>query len=152
VKQMTIALIVGTRPQIIKSVPVMQEAIRQGLQIHLIHTGQHYDYNLSKIFFDELSPPEPFLNLNVGSGSHVFQTAKIMLELEGYLLKEKPSVVLVPGDTNSALAAALAGVKLGFSVAHLESGARSYDMHMAEEINRRLIDHCAQTLFAPTAN
>jgi UDP-N-acetylglucosamine 2-epimerase len=149
---MTIALIVGTRPQIIKSVPVVKEAINQGLGVHLIHTGQHYDYSLSKVFFDELSPPEPFLNLNVGSGSHIFQIAEIMVRLEKYLVEEKPKMVLIPGDTNSALAGALASVKLGIPIAHLEAGARSYDMHMAEEINRRLVDHCAKVLFAPTAN
>jgi UDP-N-acetylglucosamine 2-epimerase len=149
---MTIILVVGTRPQIIKSVPVINEALKQDLEMQIIHTGQHYDYALSQVFFDELSSPEPLANLNVGSGSHVFQTAEIMLQLEKYLVSEKPSFVLVPGDTNSALASALASVKLGIPVAHLESGARSYDMHMAEEINRRLIDHCAQTLFAPTSN
>jgi len=120
--------------------------------LQIIHTGQHYDYALSQVFFEELSPPKPFANLNVGSGSHIYQTAEIMLRLEKYLVEEKPSFVLVPGDTNSALAGAIAAVKLGISLAHLESGARSYDMKMAEEINRRLIDHCAQTLFAPTSS
>lgn len=149
---MTIILAVGTRPQIIKSAPVANEALKQGLAMQIIHTGQHYDFTLSQVFFKELSPPEPFANLNVGSGSHIFQTAEIMIRLEKYLLAEKPSLVLVPGDTNSALASALASVKLGISTAHIESGARSYNMKMAEEINRRLIDHCAQTLFAPTSN
>ncbi len=149
---MTVILILGTRPQIIKSAPVMHEAIKQGLDLQIIHTGQHYDSALSRIFFEELSSPEPLANLNVGSGSHVFQTAEIMLKIEKYLVAKKPSFVLVPGDTNSALAGALASVKLGIPVAHLESGARCYDMKMAEEINRRLIDHCAQILFAPTEN
>jgi UDP-N-acetylglucosamine 2-epimerase len=149
---MSVFLIVGTRPQIIKSAPVIQEAMKQGLLIQIIHTGQHYDYALSQIFFEEFSHPEPFVNLNVGSGSHVFQTVEIMTRLEKHIVNEKPSLVLVPGDTNSALAGALASVKLGILVAHLESGARSYDMKMAEEINRRLIDHCAQILFAPTSN
>jgi UDP-GlcNAc3NAcA epimerase len=147
-----IFLIVGTRPQIIKSTPVIKEAIKQGLDIKIIHTGQHYDPSLSKIFFEELSPPEPFANLNVGSGSHIYQTAEIMLRLEKLLVEEKPSLVVVPGDTNSALAGAITSIKMGFQLTHLESGARSYDMKMAEEINRRLIDHCAQTLFAPTIN
>jgi len=149
---MSIFLIVGTRPQIIKSVPVIQESQKQGLEIQIIHTGQHYDHTLSQVFFEELSSPEPLANLGVGSGSHVFQIAEIMLRLEKCLVSEKPSIVLVPGDTNSALAGALTSVKLGIPVAHLESGARSYDMNMAEEINRRLIDHCAQILFAPTIN
>lgn len=116
----------------------------------IVHTGQHYDYGLSQVFFEELSPPEPFVNLGVGSGSHVFQTAEIMLRLEKCLVSEKPSLVLIPGDTNSALAGALTSVKLGIPVAHVEAGARCYDMKMAEEINRRLIDHCSETLFAPT--
>ena len=147
---MSIFLVLGTRPQIIKSVPIVHEAIKQGLAIKIIHTGQHYDHSLSKVFFEELSPPEPFVNLNVGSGSHIYQTAEIMLRLEKYLVQEKPSIVLVPGDTNSALAGAVASVKSGFPVAHLESGARCYDMQMAEEVNRRLIDHCSKILFAPT--
>jgi UDP-GlcNAc3NAcA epimerase len=147
---MSVFLILGTRPQIIKSVPIVREALKQGLSLQIIHTGQHYDRVLSQVFFEELSPPEPFANLGVGSGSHIFQTAQIMLRLEKYLASEKPSLVLVPGDTNSALAGALASVKSGFPVAHLESGARCYDMQMAEEVNRRLIDHCSKILFAPT--
>jgi UDP-GlcNAc3NAcA epimerase len=149
---MTLSLVLGTRPQIIKSAPIVQEALKQGVNLQIVHTGQHYDYALSQVFFEELSPPEPFLNLDVGSGSHVFQTAEIMLRLEKYLVQEKPSLVIVPGDTNSALAGALASIKVGIPVAHLESGARSYDMKMAEEINRRLIDHCATMLFAPTSS
>jgi UDP-N-acetylglucosamine 2-epimerase len=149
---MSVFIIVGTRPQIIKSAPIFEEALIQCVDLKIIHTGQHYDFALSKGFFEELFPVEPFANLNVGSGSHIFQTAEIMLRLEKYLIAEKPSLVVVPGDTNSALAGALASVKLGIPVAHLESGARSYDMHMAEEINRRLIDHCSQILFAPTEN
>ncbi|MCW3995863.1 MAG: UDP-N-acetylglucosamine 2-epimerase (non-hydrolyzing) [Candidatus Bathyarchaeota archaeon] len=147
-----IFLVLGTRPQIIKSVPILQEALKQDLCIQIIHTGQHYDASLSQVFFDELSPSAPLVNLNVGSGSHIYQSAEIMLRLEKHLIMEKPSLVLVPGDTNSAFAGAIASVKLGIDVAHLESGARSYDMKMAEEINRRLIDHSAQLLFAPTAN
>jgi UDP-GlcNAc3NAcA epimerase len=149
---MEVFLILGTRPQIIKSFPIIKECIKQGIRIKIIHTGQHYDYLLSEVFFKELKSPQPMVNLNVGSGSQVFQTAEIMLRLEKYLLSEKPSLVLVPGDTNSALAGAIASVKMGIPLAHLESGARSYDMKMAEEVNRRLIDHCSQTLFAPTDN
>ena len=142
----------GTNPQIIKSlVPIIHEGLKQGLDIRIAHTGQHYDYGLSQVFFEELSPPEPFVNLGVGSGSHVFQTAEIMLRLEECLVREKPSLVLIPGDTNSALAGTLTSVKLGVPVAHVEAGARCYDMKMAEEINRRLIDHCSETLFAPTS-
>lgn len=148
---MSIFLIVGTRPQIIKSIPIIKEAKKNNLEIDIIHTGQHYDYSLSQLFFEEFGSPQPLVNFNVGSGSHVYQTAEIMVHLEKMLFARKPSLILIPGDTNSALAGALASVKLGFPVAHVESGARSYDMTMAEEINRRIIDHCATILFAPTS-
>jgi len=149
---LSFAIIFGTRPQIIKSAPIIQEALKSGLELEIIHTGQHYDYQLSQIFIDEFSLPNPSVNLEVGSGSHAYQTGEIMLRLEKYLLRDKPSLVLVPGDTNSALAGALTCVKLGIPVAHIEAGARCYDMSMAEEINRRLIDHCSKILFAPTLN
>ncbi|MGB9622953.1 MAG: UDP-N-acetyl glucosamine 2-epimerase, partial [Candidatus Bathyarchaeia archaeon] len=142
-----IALILGTRPQIIKSAPIIYEAERKGLDIKFIHTGQHYDYNLSKTFFDELNLPDPYINLDVGSGSHAYQTAEIMLRLENVLMDLKPCLVVVPGDTNSALAGALTAVKLGIKVAHVEAGARSYDTSMPEEINRRLVDHISSILF-----
>jgi UDP-N-acetylglucosamine 2-epimerase len=149
---MRIVVVVGTRPQIIKTAPIVQEALKQKLKIEIIHTGQHYDYKLSQIFFEEFELPEPAVNLEVGSGSHAYQTGEIVLRLEKYLLRDKPSLVLVPGDTNSALAGALTSVKLNIPVAHVEAGARCYDMSMAEEINRRLIDHCSKILFAPTLN
>jgi UDP-N-acetylglucosamine 2-epimerase (non-hydrolysing) len=107
---------------------------------------------MTKIFFKELNLPEPAANLNVGSGTHAQQTAKIMLRLEKLLQKQKPDMVIVPGDTNSTLAGALTAVKLHIPVAHIEAGARSYDMHMPEEINRRLTDHCSTLLFTPTEN
>jgi len=147
---MSILLVIGARPQIIKSAPIIHESLKQDLRITIIHTGQHYDYGLSRVFFEEFSPPEPLVNLDVGSGSHALQTAEIMSRLEKHLISEKPSLVLIPGDTNSALAGALTSVKLGIPVAHVEAGARCYDMNMAEEINRRLIDHCSEILFAPT--
>jgi UDP-N-acetylglucosamine 2-epimerase len=149
---MRIAVIVGTRPQIIKTAPLIQEALKQNLEVEIIHTGQHYDYRLSQIFFEEFGLPEPIVNLEVGSGSHAYQTGEIMLRLEKYLVGSTYSLALIPGDTNSALAGALTSVKLGIPVAHIEAGARSYDMGMAEEINRRLIDHCSKLLFAPTQN
>ncbi len=121
---MSIFLILGTRPQIIKSVPVIKEALTQGIDLKIIHTGQHYDHELSRVFFEELSSPEPFANLNVGSGSHIYQIAEIMLRLEKYLVSEKPSIVLVPGDTTSALAGAIASVKFGTHLAHLEVGSQ----------------------------
>jgi len=142
-------LVVGTRPQIIKSSPIVHKAFKiDDFSLDIIHTGQHYDYEMSKIFFNELSLPPPIANLNVGSGSHAYQTSEIMLRLEPVLKHEKPDVVIVPGDTNSALAAAIVATKLGYPVAHIEAGARCYDMRMAEEINRRLIDHCSAFLFA----
>jgi len=149
---LSIAIIFGTRPQIIKSSPIIHEALKSGLELKIIHTGQHYDYELSQVFIEEFNLPEPTVNLEVGSGSHAYQTGEIMLRLEKYLLRDKPSLVLVPGDTNSALAGALTSVKLGIPIAHVEAGARCYDMSMAEEVNRRLIDHCSKILFAPTLN
>jgi len=149
---MSIALVVGTRPQIIKTAPILHMAHHKGLDISLIHTGQHYDYQMSQIFLEQFSLPEPVANLNVGSGSHTFQTAEIMLRLEKYLSREKFLITLIPGDTNSALAGALTSIKQDVPIAHIEAGARCYDMKMAEEINRRLIDHCSEMLFAPTLN
>ncbi len=149
---MSLFLILGTRPQIIKSVPLLYSALKKKVDIQIIHTGQHYDYTLSEVFFKELTSVKPVINLHVGSGSHIFQIAQIMSRIEKHLVEANPSLVIVPGDTNSALAGALASIKLGVPVVHLESGARSYDMNMAEEINRRLIDHCAKILFAPTSN
>jgi UDP-N-acetylglucosamine 2-epimerase len=150
---MKLMLIIGARPQIIKSAPVIHEAQKRSqIEFQLIHTGQHYDYEMSKIFFGELDLPDPLANLGVGSGTHAFQTGKMMMELEKTIESLKPDAVLVPGDTNSTLAGALAAVKLQVPVAHIEAGARSYDMRMPEEINRRLTDHCSTLLFAPTRN
>lgn len=150
---MNIALVLGARPQIIKSAPFIHLTSKDK-QIHLdiIHTGQHYDYEMTKMFFEELRLPDPMANLNVGSGTHAQQTAKIMLRLEKILQKQKPDLVIVPGDTNSTLAAALTAAKLHIPVAHIEAGARSYDIKMPEEINRRLTDHCSTLLFTPTEN
>lgn len=150
---MKISIMLGTRPQIVKSIPLIHGLNNSSnVDLKIIHTGQHYDYKMSKVFFEEFSIPDPYCNLNVGSGSHAYQTAKIIQELEGVLLRLKPDIVLVPGDTNSALASALTSVKLGIPIAHVESGARSYDMTMAEEINRRIIDHISTALFAVSSN
>ena len=149
---MSLLLVVGTRPQIIKTAPILHTAKQKGLDIVLIHTGQHYDYKMSQIFLEQFSLPEPEANLNIGSSSHTSQTAEIMLRLEKHLTKENTKITLIPGDTNSALAGALTSAKQGVPVAHIEAGARCYDMKMAEEINRRLIDHCSEMLFAPTPN
>jgi len=150
-KKATVALILGARPQIIKSAPLIRLfTADEQLRLSVIHTGQHYDYEMTKVFFDEFSLPEPAANLEVGSGSHAQQTAKIISRLEPVLLEQKPELVLVPGDTNSTLAGALTAAKLNIPVAHIEAGARSYDNRMPEEINRRLTDHCSTMLFTVT--
>jgi UDP-N-acetylglucosamine 2-epimerase (non-hydrolysing) len=146
-------LVLGARPQIIKSAPIIREALRRAeIELQLVHTGQHYDYEMSKIFFNELELPNPLINLGVGSGPHAWQTGRMMVGLEKVMLKLEPDLVLVPGDTNSTLAGALAAVKLHVPVGHVEAGARSYDIRMPEEVNRRLTDHCSRFLFAPTEN
>jgi UDP-N-acetylglucosamine 2-epimerase len=144
-------IVLGARPQFIKAAPVVHEFLKtSNVELQLIHSGQHYDYEMSQVFFEEMELPTPLRNLNVGSGSHAVQTGRAMMTLERYMLSAKPNVVLVPGDTNTTLAAALAAAKLRLPVAHIEAGARSYDMAMPEEINRRLTDHVSSMLFAPT--
>ena len=140
-------IVVGTRPQIIKTAPLLKEAGSRGLDLDVVHTGQHYDYEMSRIFFNELTMPDPVMNLGVGSGSHGWQTGRMLIELESAYNELRPDVVLVPGDTNSTLAGALAAAKMGVPVAHVESGCRSFDMGMPEEVNRRLTDHCSGLLF-----
>jgi UDP-GlcNAc3NAcA epimerase len=150
---MRLMLVVGARPQIIKSAPIIREARKHDeIELQLVHTGQHYDFEMSKVFFDEMALPEPLANLGVGSGSHAWQTGNMMIELEKTMIEHRPDVVMVPGDTNSTLAGAIVAAKLHLPVAHIEAGARSYDMRMPEEINRRLTDHCSSLLFVPTEN
>jgi UDP-GlcNAc3NAcA epimerase len=150
---MRLMLVVGARPQIIKSAPIIREARKHDeIELQLVHTGQHYDFEMSKVFFDEMALPEPLANLGVGSGSHAWQTGSMMIELEKTMIEHKPDLVMVPGDTNSTLAGAIVAAKLHVPVAHVEAGARSYDMRMPEEINRRLTDHSSSLLFAPTKN
>ncbi len=145
-----ISITLGTRPEIIKMSPVIRECERRGLDYFILHTGQHYSYNMDKVFLEQLELPEVKYNLDVGSGSHAEQTAKILTGVEKVLMKEKPDVILVEGDTNTVLAGALAASKLHIKVGHVEAGLRSYDRGMPEEINRVLCDHCSDYLFAPT--
>jgi len=146
---MRIATIVGARPQFVKA-SVVSRALRARHTEVLIHTGQHYDANMSDVFFRDLDIPAPDRHLGIGSGSHGEQTGRMLGALEAALLEEKPDAVLVYGDTNSTLAGALAAAKLGVPVAHVEAGCRSYDRSMPEEINRVLTDHASTLLFCPT--
>ncbi len=147
-----ISIIVGTRPQIIKSQPILKELKKSNYNVELINTGQHYDYELSEKFFTDLHNLKPSINFGIGKGTHLEQIAKIILKLENYFRKRRPDLAIIPGDTTSALAGALACSKKGIKCAHLEAGARSNQFFMAEEINRRIIDHCSNFLFAPTKN
>ncbi len=147
---MRVALIVGTRPQIIKSIPVINAARRRNLEFEIVHTGQHYDELMSDVFFKSFEVPNAQINLGVGSGSHGYQVGEIITRLDKALSHNKPDAVLVPGDTNSAIAAAIFSTKCGITTGHIEAGARSGDMRMQEELNRRVIDHIGNVLFAVT--
>ncbi|MBI4056650.1 MAG: UDP-N-acetylglucosamine 2-epimerase (non-hydrolyzing) [Elusimicrobia bacterium] len=143
--------IVGARPNFMKAAPVIA-ALKDHPGIHqrLIHTGQHYDKNMSDVFFQQLGLPSPDINLEVGSGSQAVQTAQIMMSLEEFLLAQPADLVMVYGDVNSTIAAALVSVKLGIPVAHVEAGLRSFDRSMPEEINRILTDQISNLLFTPS--
>ncbi len=147
---MKIMQIVGTRPNFIKVAPIIQKLVDRGIDHVFVHTGQHFDENMSKVFFKDLDLPEPDVYLGAGSKSGVQQIANIMLGLEPIIISEKPDLVIVVGDVNSTLAAALCASKTGTPVAHVEAGYRSSDLSMPEEINRIVVDHIAQILFAPT--
>lgn len=142
--------VVGARPQFMQEVVFRREVERRGHREILIHTGQHYDEKMSRIFFDELGIPPPDVNLEVGSCSHGKQTGSMLKKLDEILEKHKPDMVVVDGDTNSTLAGALSAAKFNIPVAHVEAGLRSYDRHMPEEINRVLVDHLGSLLCAPT--
>ena len=142
-----IYVVAGARPNFMKIAPLIKEFQKEKINFKLIHTGQHYDYNMSKVFFDDLGIPEPNVHLNVGSASHAVQTANIMIEFEQIIIEEKPSLVVVVGDVNSTVACALVAKKLHVKVAHIEAGLRSFDMKMPEEINRLLTDQISDFLF-----
>jgi len=139
--------VVGARPNFMKMLPVISALNKLNIPNLLIHTGQHYDENMSKVFFDELRMPNPDIFLGVGSGSHAEITAKIMIEFEKVCLDNNPKLVIVAGDVNSTLACALAAKKLNIPIAHVESGLRSFDQEMPEEINRILTDRISDILF-----
>jgi len=146
-----IHLVAGARPNFIKIAPLYHALKREDwADVKIIHTGQHYDYNMSKAFFDDLNLPEPVFHLNAGSGTHAEQTGQVMISYETVLLKEQPNLVVVVGDVNSTMAATIAAVKLGIRVAHLEAGLRSFDRSMPEEINRIVTDALADILWTPS--
>ena len=150
---MKIIHVVGARPNFMKVAPVMGALAECGdVSQVLVHTGQHYDANMSRVFFDELGLPTPDVNLEVGSGSHAVQTAQIMMRFEEVVLARNPDLVLVYGDVNSTVAAAVVCAKLRVPIGHVEAGLRSFDRSMPEEINRLLTDQVADLLFTPSAD
>lgn len=144
--------VVGARPNFMKMTPVIHALNQRHIPQMLVHTGQHYDAGMSQVFFDELGLPRPDVYLNIGSDSHARQTARIMIEFEQVCLQHQPSMVVVCGDVNSTIAAALVAAKLNIPVAHVEAGLRSFDRTMPEEINRVLTDHISDLLFTTEAS
>ena len=149
---MRILHVVGARPNFMKIAPIMRELASrpEGVTQMLVHTGQHYDANMSQVFFDELELPRPDVNLGVGSGTHAYQTAQVMIGFEPVVKDFAPDWVVVPGDVNSTLACALVSSKLGYRIAHVEAGLRSFDRSMPEEINRLVTDQLADLLLTPS--
>ncbi|NHJ39318.1 MAG: UDP-N-acetylglucosamine 2-epimerase (non-hydrolyzing) [Asgard group archaeon] len=147
---MKIISIMGARPNFVKMYPLSKALDNHEIDHLIVHTGQHYDAYMSDVFFQEMYYKKPKYNLNIGSASHGKQTGKMIEHIEDVLLKEKPDIVIVPGDTNSTLAGAIAAVKQHIPIAHLEAGLRSFDKKMPEEINRILTDHCSDLLLCPT--
>jgi len=142
--------VVGARPNFVKAAPVLRAIRQRGMRQTLVHTGQHYDRNMSDVFFTELQIPEPDFNLEVGSGTHSWQTAEIMQRFEPVVLERKPDMVLVYGDVNSTVAAALVCAKLLIPISHVEAGLRSFDRTMPEETNRIVTDRLSDLLFTPS--
>src|SRR5205823_12374660 len=147
---MHILHVVGARPNFMKAAPVLRAIQNTGQKQTLVHTGQHYDVNMSDVFFQELNIPAPDVNLAVGSGSHAQQTAEIMARFEVVVQQRKPEIVLVYGDVNSTVAAALVCAKLLVPVGHVEAGLRSFDRTMPEEVNRLITDQLSDLLFTPS--
>jgi len=148
---MSIVIVVGTRPEIIKMAPIVKELEKRGVDFIFIHTGQHYDYEMSKVFLEELELPKPHESFVLENSNPAAQIGEMMIKLEKALEKyRKPKIMLIQGDTNSMLAAGLTALKLDIRVGHVEAGLRSYDWRMPEEHNRRMIDHVSHHLFAPT--
>lgn len=147
---MSIAIVVGTRPETIKMAPIIRELQKKSLPFHFIHTGQHYEYNMSLQFIKELSLPSPDYSFKLKNKRPASQIGEMMTKLEKILRELQPKILLLEGDTNTIVAGALTGIKLGLKVGHVESGLRSYDWRMPEEHNRRMVDHISDYLFAPT--
>jgi len=145
-----IILVVGARPNFMKIAPIYAELAKRGEELILLHTGQHYDDNMSKVFFDDLGMPKPDIYLGIGSGSHAYQTATVMVEFEKICNEKSPSMVVVVGDVNSTVACSIVCAKLGVPCAHVEAGLRSFDRGMPEEINRILTDSVADLLLTPS--
>lgn len=147
---MKILTVIGARPQFVKAAAVSRALKSAGIPEVIVHTGQHYDHNMSKVFFEEMEIPAPDYNLDINDLGHGAMTGRMLEKIEGVLIEQKPDYVLVYGDTNSTLAGALAAVKLHIPVAHVEAGLRSFDMKMPEEVNRILTDRISSILFCPT--
>ena len=148
---MKILTVVGARPQFIKLAPISFEILtRKNLKEEIIHTGQHFDPSMSEIFFEQMSIPKPKYNLNIGGGTHGSNTGRMLEEIEKILLKLRPNITIVYGDTDSTLAGALASSKLNIPVIHIEAGLRSFNRKMPEELNRIVTDHLSDTCFSPS--